>query len=119
LIDEVPILAVGAARAHGTSRITGAGELRVKETDRIRAVVENLRAIGVEAEELQDGMEIQGSERPLKGRVKSFGDHRIAMAFGVLGALPGNQIDIDGRAAASVSFPSFWELLATVASGTK
>ncbi|MGD2122388.1 MAG: 3-phosphoshikimate 1-carboxyvinyltransferase [Gemmatimonadota bacterium] len=115
LIDEVPILAVGAARAQGVSRITGAGELRVKETDRIRAVVENLRAIGVEAEELEDGMEIQGTRRPLKGRIKSYGDHRIAMAFGVLGALPENQIEIDGKAVADVSFPGFWELLDTVA----
>jgi 3-phosphoshikimate 1-carboxyvinyltransferase len=119
LIDEVPILAVGAARAQGTSRITGAGELRVKETDRIRAVVGNLRAIGVQAEELEDGMEIQGTDRPLKGRVRSFGDHRIAMAFGILGAQPGNEIDIDEKAVAGVSFPAFWELLNAVAAHQK
>jgi 3-phosphoshikimate 1-carboxyvinyltransferase len=118
LIDEIPILAVGAARASGVTRITGAQELRVKETDRIRAVVENLRSVGAQAEELPDGMEIQGSEKPLRGRVKSHGDHRIAMAFGVLGALPGNQIAVDDPEVASVSFPGFWTSLAQVARGT-
>ena len=72
LIDEVPILAVGAARAQGLTRITGARELRVKETDRIRAMVENLRAVGVEVEELEDGMEIQGTDRPLRGPRQEF-----------------------------------------------
>ncbi len=114
LIDEVPILAAGAARAQGLTRITGARELRVKETDRIRAVVDNLRALGVEAEELEDGMEIEGTDRPLRGRVQSYGDHRIAMAFGVLGALPGNEIQVEGGEVAGVSFPDFWRLLARV-----
>lgn len=114
LIDEVPVLAAAAARARGVTRITGAGELRVKETDRIRAVVENLRAVGVNAEELEDGMEIEGSERPLAGEVRSHGDHRIAMAFGVLGALPGNDIRVVGPEAAGVSFPGFWQLLMRV-----
>ena len=114
LIDEVPILAVGAARAEGTTRISGAGELRVKETDRIRALVENLRSLGVEVEELADGLEIQGTNQPLRGRVRSFGDHRIAMAFGVLGSLPGNDVQVEGREVAAVSFPGFWELLSRV-----
>jgi len=113
-IDEVPILAVGAARAEGVTRIEGAAELRVKETDRIGALVTNLRALGVEVEELEDGLEIQGSDMPLVGTVQSFGDHRIAMAFGVLGALPGNEIEIEGSDTASVSFPGFWEMLSQV-----
>jgi len=117
LIDEVPILAAGATRAQGVTRITGARELRVKETDRIRAVVENLRALGVEAEELEDGMEIQGSDRPLQGTVRSFGDHRIAMAFGVLGALPGNEIEVLGAEVVGVSFPGFWIFLAEARQG--
>ena len=112
LIDEVPILVAGALRARGETRITGARELRVKETDRIRALVVNLRALGVEVEELEDGVAVQGVERPLSGRVRSFGDHRIAMAFGILGALPGNDIQIDEAGVAGVSFPGFWELLA-------
>ncbi len=111
LIDEVPVLAVAAARARGLTRITGARELRVKETDRIRAVVENLRALGVGAQELGDGMEIEGTDRPLSGRVQSFGDHRIAMAFGVLGALPGNRIEVEAPEVVGVSFPGFWALL--------
>jgi 3-phosphoshikimate 1-carboxyvinyltransferase len=117
LIDEVPILAAGAARAQGITRITGARELRVKETDRIRAMVENLRALGVEVEELEDGMEIQGSDRPLRGGVQSFGDHRIAMAFGVLGALPGNEIEVRGSDVVGVSFPGFWSFLEEASRG--
>jgi 3-phosphoshikimate 1-carboxyvinyltransferase len=113
-IDEIPILAALAARAVGETRITGAGELRVKETDRVAAIVSNLRAVGAEAEELPDGLVVRGSDRPLRGAVSSLGDHRIAMAFGVLGALPGNAIDIDDRAVAAVSFPGFWELLRAI-----
>jgi 3-phosphoshikimate 1-carboxyvinyltransferase len=117
LIDEVPILAAGATRAQGTTKITGAGELRVKETDRIRAMVENLRALGVEAEELPDGLEVEGSDRPLRGTVRSFGDHRIAMAFGILGALPGNEIEVLGSEVVGVSFPDFWGFLAEASRG--
>jgi 3-phosphoshikimate 1-carboxyvinyltransferase len=111
LIDEVPILAVLAARSEGESRITGAGELRVKESDRLRALATNLRAIGVNAEELGDGVVVEGTDAPLSGRVRCHGDHRIAMAFGVLAALPGNSIEIDEPDAAAVSFPAFWQEL--------
>jgi 3-phosphoshikimate 1-carboxyvinyltransferase len=117
LIDEVPVLAAAAARASGTTTITGAGELRVKETDRIRAMVVNLKAVGVRARELKDGMEIDGSDRPLRGRVDSYGDHRIAMVFGVLAAMPGNEIEILGRGSSQVSFPGFWTILGDVAGG--
>lgn len=111
MIDEFPVLAILAARAEGVTRITGAGELRVKESDRIRVLVENLRAVGVQAEELSDGLEIEGGDHPLAGRVSSHHDHRIAMAFGVLGALPRNRIEIDGADVADVSFPGFWGIL--------
>ena len=74
-------------------------------------MVRNLRAVGVEAEELADGLVIQGSDRPLSGRVITHGDHRIAMAFGVLGAVGGNRIGIDDPDAVDVSFPGFWNLL--------
>lgn len=113
-IDEVPILAAAAARAEGVTRITGAGELRVKETDRIRALADNLRTVGVTVEEMEDGLEIEGSDRPLRGEVESFDDHRIAMAFGVLGALAGNHIRVRGHDCVSVSFPGFWERLAAL-----
>jgi 3-phosphoshikimate 1-carboxyvinyltransferase len=114
-IDEIPMLAVLAARAAGETRISGAGELRVKETDRVAAVVGNLRRLGVDAEELEDGMLVRGTDRPLAGRVETFDDHRIAMAFGVLGAQPGNAIQIDHPECVDVSFPGFWELLRRVA----
>jgi len=111
LIDELPLLACVAARAVGETRVTGAGELRVKESDRIRLVVENLRSLGVEAEELPDGFVIRGVDRPLSGRVRTAGDHRIAMAFGVLGAVPGNAIVIDDPSCVAVSWPTFWDAL--------
>ncbi len=113
-IDEIPILAVAAARACGTTRITGAAELRVKETDRIRALTQNLRAIGVQAEELEDGLEVEGSDRPLAGEVDAMGDHRIAMAFGVLDALPGNSVLVRGGDCVDVSFPGFWSRLSAL-----
>jgi 3-phosphoshikimate 1-carboxyvinyltransferase len=112
LVDEVPVLAVLAARAEGETHITGAGELRVKETDRLAALAANLRAVGVTAEELPDGLVVHGTDARLRGRVQARGDHRIAMAFGVLGASPGAAIDVDDPAVAAVSFPGFWELLA-------
>jgi 3-phosphoshikimate 1-carboxyvinyltransferase len=114
MIDELPLLACVAARAEGTTEITGASELRVKESDRIATVVANLRALGGDAEELEDGLRVTGSDRPLRGHVVTHGDHRLAMAFGVLGALPGNAITIDDPACAIVSFPGFWESLARV-----
>jgi 3-phosphoshikimate 1-carboxyvinyltransferase len=116
LIDEVPLLACVAARAEGETVITGAAELRVKESDRIAAVVSNLRAIGVTAEELPDGLRVTGSDRALRGRVVTHGDHRIAMAFGVLGTIPGNTIEIDDRACADVSYPAFWSDLRSAVS---
>lgn len=111
-IDELPMLACVAAMAVGETRITDAGELRVKESDRIRAMVENLRALGVEADELPDGMRIVGARRALSGHVVTHGDHRLAMAFGVLGALPGNAITIDDPGCVAVSYPTFWQDLA-------
>lgn len=117
LIDELPLLACVAARAEGATEITGAGELRAKESDRIATVVGNLRALGAEVEELADGLLVVGSDRPLRGRVVTHGDHRIAMAFGVLSALPGNVIEIDDPACVAVSYPAFWKELARVVGG--
>jgi 3-phosphoshikimate 1-carboxyvinyltransferase len=114
LIDELPLVACLAARAEGVTEIAGAGELRVKESDRIATVVSSLRALGTEVEERPDGMIVQGSRRPLRGRVTTHGDHRIAMAFGILGALPGNEIVIDDPTCVDVSYPRFWSDLASV-----
>ncbi len=116
-IDEIPALVCAAVRARGTTRVTGARELRVKESDRVRALVDGLRALGVEAEELDDGLVLEGTERPLVGTVEARMDHRIAMAFGVLGALPGNRIEVLGASVVDVSFPGFWDLLSALSGG--
>lgn len=116
LIDEIPVLAALAARAKGATSIDGAGELRVKESDRIGALVANLRAVGVAAEELPHGLVIHGTDRRLAGRVRSLHDHRIAMAFGVLAAAGSADLDIDDTAVVDVSFPDFWTMLARVSS---
>jgi 3-phosphoshikimate 1-carboxyvinyltransferase len=116
MIDEIPLLACVAAVADGETRVTGASELRVKESDRIASTVANLRAIGAEAEELRDGLVVRGDpERPLRGRVITHGDHRIAMAFAVLGSRPGNAIEVDDPACVGVSYPGFWDDLRRVA----
>jgi 3-phosphoshikimate 1-carboxyvinyltransferase len=112
LVDEIPVIAAMATQADGSTEIVGAGELRVKESDRISAMVDNLRAIGAEAEELRDGLVVHGHHRPLRGQVRSFGDHRIAMAFGMLASLPNNEIHIDDTTIVDVSFPDFWQQLA-------
>ena len=117
MIDELPLLACIATRTSGETIITGARELRVKESDRIAAVVGNLRTIGACADELPDGMRITGSRGPLTGRVITQGDHRLAMAFGVLGAIPGNEIEVDDPDCVTVSYPNFWADLARVRSG--
>lgn len=115
MIDELPLLACLATRAQGETVITGAAELRVKESDRIAAVVANLRAIGAEAEELEDGMRIVGTGGPLRGSITTHGDHRLAMSFGVLGALPGNDVTIDDAGCVAVSYPGFWSDLTRLA----
>jgi 3-phosphoshikimate 1-carboxyvinyltransferase len=114
MIDELPLLACVATRALGVTEVRGAAELRVKESDRIATIVENLRALGADAEELPDGFRVVGSEQPLRGRVATKGDHRIAMAFGILGALSGNTITLDDPDCVSVSYPGFWTDLTRV-----
>ncbi len=114
LIDELPLLACIAAYATGETRVTGAAELRVKESDRIAAVVGNLTALGADAEELPDGFVVRGTAPVLRGTVATHGDHRLAMAFGILGALPGNDITIDDPGCVAVSYPEFWRDLARV-----
>jgi 3-phosphoshikimate 1-carboxyvinyltransferase len=114
LIDEIPILACLAARADGETTISDAAELRVKESDRIAAVVSNLRAVGADADERPDGLTVRGGTTPLRGAVATHADHRIAMSFGVLGAMTGNAIVIDDPACVDVSFPGFWTMLESI-----
>lgn len=109
MIDELPLLACVAAAANINLDVSGAAELRVKESDRIATVTSNLRSIGVNASETADGFRVIGTRSPLRGSVVTHGDHRIAMAFGVLSALPGNTIVIDDPGCVAVSYPAFWE----------
>lgn len=111
LIDEIPLLAVLASRASGETVFRDVGELRVKESDRLALVAENIRAVGGRAEVDTDDLHIEGGEHPPRGRVRSAGDHRIAMAFAVLGTLPGARIAVDDMACAAVSFPGFVPML--------
>ena len=107
LIDEIPVLAVAAALATGRTVIRNARELRVKETDRITTVVNNLRAMGAEVEEFEDGMEIHGGH-PLHGaQLDSFGDHRIAMAFAIAGLFASGQTLIRNTDCVNTSYPGF------------
>ena len=112
LIDELPVLAVLGAVTEQGLVVKDAGELRIKETDRIQTVVENLRRMGVAAEETPDGMVIPGRQTFRAAEFDSFGDHRIAMAFAVAALRASGESVIDGAEAASVSFPEFWDTLA-------
>ncbi len=116
LIDEIPLLAVLAARAAGVTRFHQVGELRVKESDRLGLVAENLRAVGARAEVQGDDLLVEGAlgAAPPRGRVRTAGDHRLAMAFAVLGTLPGAKVVIDDLACAAVSFPRFPATLAAI-----
>ncbi len=111
LIDEAPALAIAFALAKGKSKLINAKELRVKESDRIAATVENLKLCGVNAKELEDGFEIEGSQIK-KAKIKSYGDHRIAMSFAILGLLCGMEID-EGECI-KTSFPNFMDILAKI-----
>jgi 3-phosphoshikimate 1-carboxyvinyltransferase len=115
LIDELPVLAVAAAYAEGRTVFRDAAELRVKETDRIAATAEFLRAMGAEIEELEDGLIIHGG-KPLRGaEVDSHGDHRIAMAAAVAALGADGETTIRGADAVGVSYPGFWSELAKLA----
>jgi 3-phosphoshikimate 1-carboxyvinyltransferase len=107
VIDELPALAV-LATSGGELRVTGASELRVKESDRIAALVAGLRALGADAEELPDGFHVRARGRLRGGVVQAHGDHRLAMAFAVAGLTASAPVTIEGASAAAVSYPSFF-----------
>jgi 3-phosphoshikimate 1-carboxyvinyltransferase len=114
LIDEIPVLAVlGAASQNGLT-IRDAGELRIKETDRIATVVKNFRRMGIEVEETADGMIIPGRQKFHGATCDSFGDHRIAMAFSVAALAADGPTIMENSSAASVSFPEFFHILSEV-----
>jgi 3-phosphoshikimate 1-carboxyvinyltransferase len=110
-IDEYPVLTVAAALADGVTVISGVKELRFKESDRISAMTEGLRRLGVEVEEHEDGMTIRGRETLQGNKVRSFGDHRIAMSLAVAGLCAGGGVEIDDAQCVDISFPAFFDLL--------
>ena len=110
-IDEYPVLSVAAALADGVTTISGAKELRYKESDRIAVMTEELRKLGVRVEEREDGMTIEGGRRLEGAALRSHGDHRVAMALAVAGLSAEGGVEIDDSACADVSFPGFFDLL--------
>ena len=111
VIDELPILALAACFAKGTTIIRDAAELRVKESDRIRATVDGLTRLGAKIEERPDGMVIHGGDHLEGAECKSYDDHRIGMTMGIAGLLARGETVVDGAEAASVSYPHFWDTL--------
>lgn len=111
LIDEIPVIAVLATQANGDTIIKDAKELKVKESNRIQAVVDNLKRMGADIEELEDGMIIKG-KRKLKGaKISTFNDHRIAMAFSIAGLICESDVELDNTMCIDISFPGYFELL--------
>jgi 3-phosphoshikimate 1-carboxyvinyltransferase len=115
LIDELPVLAAIAPFTSGGIRIRGARELRVKESDRIALVARNLRAMGAEVEEFEDGLDVPGGQTLHGTTIDAGGDHRIAMAFSVAALRAEGETLIQGAESASISFPEFFDLLDRVA----
>jgi 3-phosphoshikimate 1-carboxyvinyltransferase len=113
-IDEYPILAIAGAVAEGVTTFSDVRELRYKESDRIMAMTEGLRALGVAVEERADGMTIEGRERLGGGRVKSYADHRVAMSFAVAGLMSEEGVEIDDAKCVDISFPTFFDLLGQI-----
>ncbi len=115
LIDELPVLAAIAPSTSGGIRIRDARELRVKESDRIALVAKNLRAMGAEVEEFEDGLDVPGGQTLHGATIDSGGDHRIAMAFSVAALRAQGETLIQGAESAAISFPEFFDLLDRVA----
>ena len=116
LVDELPLFVLAASMAHGTSLVHGAEELRAKETDRIAAVADGLRALGAHVTAREDGFTIRGvPTRPRGGRMSAAGDHRVAMLAAVAGLASRDGVTIEGAECVAVSFPGFFDLLDSLA----
>lgn len=111
LIDEIPVIAVLATQAEGTTIIKDAQELKVKESNRIKAMVDNLKILGADIEELEDGMIIKGKAKLNGGKINTFKDHRIAMAFSTLNLMSDEKIKLDNEDCINVSFPGYFDLI--------
>ena len=108
LVDEVPVLAVLASRAVGETVFREVGELRVKESNRLELVASNLRTVGARAEARGNDLYIEGSDAPPKGRVETASDHRLAMAFAVLGTVEGANVKLSEKKSVAISYPNFF-----------
>ena len=111
LIDEIPVIAVLATQAEGTTIIKDAYELKVKESNRIKAMVDNLKILGADIEELEDGMIIKGKSKLNGGKITTFKDHRIAMAFSTLNLISDEKIILDNEECINISFPGYFDLI--------
>jgi 3-phosphoshikimate 1-carboxyvinyltransferase len=114
LIDEIPVISLLASQAEGETVIRNAEELRVKESDRIKSITENLKAMGVPVEELPDGLIVKGKAKLKGGKVSSYGDNRIAMTFVIASLVTGSPVEIDDVNCIATSYPNFFEDLNTL-----
>jgi 3-phosphoshikimate 1-carboxyvinyltransferase len=112
LIDELPVLAVLGSQSEQGFRLRDAAELRVKESDRLAALAENLRRMGARVEEIPDGLDVPGGQKLRGAKVESYGDHRIAMAFAMAGLVADGETTVQSADCVDVSFPGFFEILA-------
>ena len=111
LIDEIPVIAVLATQAEGTTIIKDAKELKVKESNRIKSVVDNLKLMGADIEELEDGMIIKGKTKLNGASITTFKDHRIAMAFSIANLICDTDVVLDDKECIDISFPGYFDLL--------
>ena len=114
LIDEIPILSIIATQAVGKTEIRDAKELRVKESDRIRSIMINLKNMGASVEEYDDGFSINGPTRLKGARIRTYNDHRIAMAFTIAGLIADGKTELDNAKCVDISFPGFFKLLESI-----
>ena len=111
LIDEIPVIAVLATQGERTTIIKDAHELKVKESNRIKAVVDNLKKMGADIEELEDGMIIKGKSKLKGAEIETFKDHRIAMAFSIANLISDGEVKLDNKLCIDISFPGYFDLL--------
>lgn len=114
IIDEIPILAIAGTVAEGIFEVRDAGDLRNKESDRIKAIVNNLRNMGVDVEEYNDGFSFEGRQELKGALIRTFDDHRIAMAFSIAGLIAEGETVIDNPECVKISFPNFYEILENI-----
>jgi 3-phosphoshikimate 1-carboxyvinyltransferase len=111
LIDEIPLLAVAAAKAKGRTTVRDAKELRIKESDRIAAIAANMTSMGITMEEQEEGFSIEGVQYFKGGTIDPRSDHRIAMSFAIAALTAENETKILNPGCAGISYPGFWEIV--------